>query len=150
MNEQNETAPAVGEVLVPTPGPCDAYEDGGWWHVARNESAEYVGIGNYNDIATMYFDMVQGEQKEVQEANARLFVASCNSYQKHFPDDPVTAAESDELGKTLAENQALRALVAELAEEMDRLLFLYKILSPSKNGMDKWEDMINKAKDVIE
>ena len=117
MNENNE-APAVGEVLKPTPGPWDVYEDRGWWHVARNPSAEYVGFENYNDIATMHFDisMVQGEQEKVQEANARLFTASCNSYQKHFPADPVTAAESDELGNVLAQNQSLRALVGELAE----------------------------------
>lgn len=38
------------------------------------------------------------------EANARLIVAACNSYQRHCP-DPVSAAEGDLLGRCL---EALR------------------------------------------
>lgn len=156
MKDLNNEPPAVGEVLKPTPGPWDVYEDRGWWHVARNPSAEYVGIENYNDIATMHFDisMVQGEQEKVQEANARLFTASCNSYQKHFPADPVTAAESDELGNVLAQNQSLRALVGELAEGLALVKQLEEIkdkqISVVGRRKSKFGIAINKDVEALE
>ena len=45
-----------------------------------------------------------GDISEEQLANARLIAAACNSYQKAFPDDPLGAAEADELARLIADN----------------------------------------------
>jgi hypothetical protein len=115
MNEQNKTAPAVGEVLVPTPGPWQWASN---WHCPGNLKGASIWYHYESGINPRIGDVsaTSPGSQEICVANARLIVASCNSYQKHFSADPVTAAESDELGKTLAENAAIRALVAELAE----------------------------------
>ena len=66
----------------------------------------------------------------IQSANARLLAAAYNSYQKAFPEDPVAAAEADELG-------LVKALNAELLEALKKALPLIEtaFMTPISYGV---------------
>lgn len=72
------------------------------------------------------------------EANARLIVSACNSYQKHCS-DPVKCAEEDLLGEALeACNECIDLMIAyetKLAPKTHEILKkIQKVLAKAKGG----------------
>lgn len=85
----------------------------GPWHIHykadHKDGADLPWIGGHmgKPLAFITHETILKEDFERANCNARLIVAACNSYDRHFGPRAIEAAEADLLGKAL---EALREL----------------------------------------